>query len=170
MSQEKYVECLAKLRKVVYGDEVLSSDINEVNNCIKYSKNWLLDICNKYGIDPKYVYELDNYIAKLRYVTSGDIILPEDHNTIVDVLKKLRGILEKIEELVYKEGFEAGFEEGKKEAYPVIIEQYVSTVIPMGSVKTLASLQMYETYIKPFSEVKTFIELMPYNTVKILIL
>ena len=39
------------------------------------------------------VSELDSILAKLRYVKSGDIIIAEDHNDVVDALRKIRDIL-----------------------------------------------------------------------------
>jgi len=38
--------------------------------------------------------ELDNIIAKLRYVKYGDYVLSSDHNDLVDAVKKIREILE----------------------------------------------------------------------------
>jgi hypothetical protein len=37
--------------------------------------------------------ELDSILAKLRYVKVGDIIMAEDHNDVVDALRKIRNIL-----------------------------------------------------------------------------
>ena len=38
--------------------------------------------------------ELDNIIAKLRYVKYGDYVLSSDHNDLVDAVKKIREILD----------------------------------------------------------------------------
>jgi hypothetical protein len=48
-------------------------------------------------VDPL-IDKLDAVIATIRYVKSGDIIQPEDHNYIVDALKKARDIIAKMEE------------------------------------------------------------------------
>ncbi|RLC71985.1 MAG: hypothetical protein DRI26_03975 [Chloroflexi bacterium] len=37
--------------------------------------------------------ELDQIIAKIRYVKWGDYVLPEDHNYLLDAIKKIRDIL-----------------------------------------------------------------------------
>jgi len=41
---------------------------------------------------------LNNIMAKLRYVTKEDYILPEDHNLLVDCIKTIRNILNCIRE------------------------------------------------------------------------
>jgi hypothetical protein len=50
------------------------------------------------GVVDPLVDELDAIIAKIRYVKSGDIIQPEDHNYVVDALRKIRDIIAKMEE------------------------------------------------------------------------
>jgi hypothetical protein len=52
--------------------------------------------CPSERIDPL-VDQLDAIIAMIRYVRSGDIIQPEDHNYIVDALRRARDILAEIE-------------------------------------------------------------------------
>jgi hypothetical protein len=52
--------------------------------------------CPSERIDPL-VDQLDSILVAIRYVRSGDIIQPEDHNYIVDALKKARDILGEIE-------------------------------------------------------------------------
>jgi uncharacterized coiled-coil DUF342 family protein len=41
--------------------------------------------------------QLDSILAMIRYVKIGDIVEPEDHNYMVDALKKARDILSEIE-------------------------------------------------------------------------
>ena len=108
MSAKEMDSCLAKLRYVSEGDDVLAEDHNVPVDCIKVMRSWLSNICNTYGIDPSYVQELDPYIEKLRYVSSGDLILPEDHNTIVDALRKAREVIEKIETELYAKAYQEG--------------------------------------------------------------
>ena len=50
--------------------------------------------CEK--IDPL-IDQLDSILAMIRYVKMGDIVEPEDHNYMVDALKKARDILSEIE-------------------------------------------------------------------------
>jgi len=50
--------------------------------------------CEK--IDPL-IDQLDSILAMIRYVKTGDIVEPEDHNYMVDALKKARDILSEIE-------------------------------------------------------------------------
>jgi len=40
--------------------------------------------------------ELDEIIAKIRYVKWGDYVLPEDHNYLLDAIKKIRDILAQV--------------------------------------------------------------------------
>jgi len=40
--------------------------------------------------------ELDQIIAKIRYVKWGDYVLPEDHNYLLDAIKKIRDILAQV--------------------------------------------------------------------------
>jgi len=105
-----YDRHLSRLRYVKKGDWVLAEDHNAKVDCLKAAKEWLLNICKRYNIDPRYVYELDPYLEKLRYVKAGDTILSTDHNDIVDTLKKLREVLEKVEGLVYREGYSFYYE------------------------------------------------------------
>jgi len=95
---------------------VLVGDVNDVIDCLKTMRNWLLNICNKYNLDPKYVYELDEYISKLRYVAAGDIIEADDHNNIVDTLKKARDVIYNVEANVYNEGYQDGYSKGYQDA------------------------------------------------------
>ena len=115
MSAEEMDKCLDLLRYVKKGDYVLASDFNTIRQCLYIARDWLLKICEEFGIDPRYVYELDPYLERIRTVMFGDIIQPEDHNNIVDALKKLREILEKIEGLVYFEGYYEGYYIGFRE-------------------------------------------------------
>jgi hypothetical protein len=52
--------------------------------------------CPGERVDPL-VDQLDAIIAMIRYVRSGDVIQPEDHNYIVDALRRARDILAEIE-------------------------------------------------------------------------
>jgi hypothetical protein len=85
--------CLRKLRYVVYGAEVKSSDVNDVVECLKAMSIIFRDV--RKG-DPL-VDELDAIIKQIRYVRSGDVIKPEDHNFIVDALWKARDIIGRME-------------------------------------------------------------------------
>jgi len=100
MSAARMDECLKLLRYVKKGDYLLTQDINVPRECIFVARAWLEAIVKAYNLDPTYVYELDPYLKRLRYVRVGDILEPDDHNAIVDALKKLREVLEKIEALV----------------------------------------------------------------------
>lgn len=93
--------CLSKLRYVKYGDEVRASDVLAKLECLRSLRDTLKAKAAEMGcpserIDPL-VDQLDAIIAMIRYVRSGDIIQPEDHNYIVDALKKARDILGEIE-------------------------------------------------------------------------
>ena len=93
--------CLDKLRYVKYGDEVRATDVLTKVECLRVLRDTLKSRAAELGcpserIDPL-VDELDAIIAKIRYVRSGDIIQPEDHNYVVDALKKARDILAEIE-------------------------------------------------------------------------
>jgi hypothetical protein len=85
--------CIQKLRYVSSDTEVLSSDLNDITDCLKALSSVLRVAI---GGDPL-VDELDAIIAKLRYVRSGDVVEPDDHNLKVDAIKKARDILAKME-------------------------------------------------------------------------
>jgi len=99
-------------------------------------RNWLLNICNKYNLDPKYVYELDEYISKLRYVAAGDIIEADDHNNIVDTLKKARDVIYNVEANVYNEGYQDGYQKGYQDGYQKGLAEAVS--VESGIYKSVA--------------------------------
>jgi hypothetical protein len=89
------------LRYVKYGDEVRATDVLTKVECLRVLRDTLKSKAAELGcpserVDPL-VDELDAIIAKIRYVRSGDIIQPEDHNYIVDALKRARDILAEIE-------------------------------------------------------------------------
>jgi hypothetical protein len=93
--------CLQKLRYVKYGDEVRASDVLTKLECLKALRDTLKTKAAEMGcpserVDPL-VDQLDSILATIRYVRSGDIIQPEDHNYVVDALKKARDILAEIE-------------------------------------------------------------------------
>ena len=46
--------------------------------------------------------ELKAILDKIRYVKAGDFVLVEDHNYIVDALKKIKEILDNMEERIQK--------------------------------------------------------------------
>jgi len=122
MGKVDYVNYLNKLRKIpldcrekclgenffvnydycVNNCQVLTSDINNVNYCLRALKQWLLDIADKFGVDPSPIYELDYYLNRLKYVLAGDIISPEEHNSIVDTLYKARDVIEYLENEIRK--------------------------------------------------------------------
>lgn len=130
-------ECLQKLRKVKDGDYVLSSDVNDIIDCIHVARDWLLEICNEYGIDPKYVYELDPYLAKLRRVKYGEIIESSDHNNLVDTLFKLRDVIEDIEVKAWQDGYNEGYSSGysKGTEHPRAVLQI--TLEPTGMIREI---------------------------------
>jgi hypothetical protein len=89
------------LRYVKYGDEVRVSDVLTKLECLKALRDTLKAKATEVGcpserIDPL-VDQLDSIIAMIRYVRSGDIIQPEDHNYVVDALRRARDILAEIE-------------------------------------------------------------------------
>jgi hypothetical protein len=93
--------CLQKLRYVKYGDEVRASDVLAKLECLKALRDALKTKAAEVGcpserVDPL-VDQLDSIIAMIRYVRSGDIIQPEDHNYVVDALRRARDILSEIE-------------------------------------------------------------------------
>jgi hypothetical protein len=93
--------CLDKLRYVKYGDEVRASDVLAKLECLKALRDALKAKVAEMGcpserIDPL-VDQLDSIITMIRYVRSGDIIQPEDHNYVVDALRKARDILAEVE-------------------------------------------------------------------------
>jgi hypothetical protein len=85
--------CIQRLRYVSRDVEVLSSDLNAVTDCLKALSS-VLRVAT--GGDPL-VDELDAILSQIRYVKSGDVIQPEDHNLKVDAIKKARDILAKME-------------------------------------------------------------------------
>jgi len=87
-------KCIDNLYYVSVNTYVSSSDINTLVDCMKALSAVLRE---RVGDDPL-VDELDAIIAKMRYVTSGDTILPEDHNYLVDAIKKARDVLARMEE------------------------------------------------------------------------
>jgi hypothetical protein len=94
-------ECLQKLRYVKYGDEVRASDVLTKVECLKVLRDTLKTKASEMGcpserVDPL-VDQLDSILATIRYVRSGDIIQSEDHNYVVDALKKARDILAEVE-------------------------------------------------------------------------
>lgn len=93
--------CLERLRYVVEGDEVRSSDLNDKTECLRVIRDIITNIAGALsGIpDPPIedlINEFDAVLSQIRHVASGDVILPEDHNYVVDALKKLRDILDEI--------------------------------------------------------------------------
>jgi hypothetical protein len=85
--------CIQKLRYVSSDTEVLSSDLNDITDCLKALSSVLRVAI---GGDPL-VDELDAIIAKMRYVRSGDVVEPDDHNLKVDAIRKARDILSNME-------------------------------------------------------------------------
>jgi hypothetical protein len=93
-------ECLARLRYVKYGDEVLSSDHNTKVECLKLLRDRIVALADRLGVrglvDPK-LERLDVILAQLKYRTALDIIDPDDHNLLVDGLKVARDALAELE-------------------------------------------------------------------------
>jgi hypothetical protein len=86
--------CIQRLRYVSKDMPVESSDLNAVTDCLKALPSVLRTVI---GGDPL-VDELDAILSQIRYVKSGDVIQPEDHNLKVDAIKKIRDILAKMEQ------------------------------------------------------------------------
>jgi hypothetical protein len=89
------------LRYVSKDMPVESRDINLRVDCLKALRDALKTKATEFGcpsekVDPL-VDQLDSILAMIRYVRSGDILQPEDHNRIVDALRKARDILGEIE-------------------------------------------------------------------------
>jgi hypothetical protein len=97
-------ECLKRLRYVELGYEVTASDVNVKAECLRILKNEMATLARtaNVAVDPL-VDELDSILALIRYVKTGDLILPEDHNLVVDALRKARDILRIIEKTVTEE-------------------------------------------------------------------
>jgi hypothetical protein len=98
---ESFSNCVDSLRYVFYKTPVEARDVNTKAACLKLAREML----DKYRyklrmpaerVDPL-VDQLDSIISMIRYVKSGDIILPEDHNYVVDALKKARDIVSEME-------------------------------------------------------------------------
>jgi hypothetical protein len=98
---ESFSECVDSLRYVGYRTPVEARDVNTKAACLRLAREAL----DKYRyklrvpaerVDPL-VDQLDSIISMIRYVRSGDIIQPEDHNYVVDALRKVRDILAEIE-------------------------------------------------------------------------
>lgn len=141
MGKKEVDECINKLRYVKKGDYVLTRDINDVNDCIKKIANWMVEHLISYNIDPEFVYELDPYIYKLRYVKSGDIIEPEDHNNIVDTLKKMRDVMERVEAETYNKGYQDGYSKGYQDALKGInVVNVVEAVATSGIVEKITAV------------------------------
>ena len=93
--------CLSKLRYVSKDMPVESMELNLRVDCLKALRDVLKTKARELGcpseeVDPL-VDELDAILAKIRYVKAMDILLPEDHNYVVDALRKARDILGEIE-------------------------------------------------------------------------
>ncbi len=118
---------------------VLTEDLNNIIDTLHRARDWIQDITVKYNLDPKYVYELDSYLLYLTKVSTGDIILPEHHNRVVDTLYKIRDILEKIEGEVYNSGYQEGYTEGYNEGYLKGMEAGYSECLNVYRIKTKVS-------------------------------
>jgi hypothetical protein len=96
-------DCLARLRYVKYGDEVLSSDHNTKFECLRRLRDRIAGLADKLGVrsvvDPV-LGRLDAILALLKYRVALDIIDPEDHNLLVDGLKAARDALAELEAVV----------------------------------------------------------------------
>jgi len=86
-------QCLSILRYVSEGDQVFHDDIDKPVECLRA----LSIILRQLRPDDPFVDELDNILNKIPYVKSGDIIMPDHHNLIVDALKKARDVISRIE-------------------------------------------------------------------------
>jgi len=86
-------QCLSLLRYVSEGDQVFHDDINKPVECLRA----LSSLFRYFRPDDPLVDELDSILNKIPYVKTGDIIMPDHHNLIVDALKKARDILSRME-------------------------------------------------------------------------
>jgi hypothetical protein len=86
-------QCLSLLRYVSEGDQVFHDDINKPVECLRA----LSSLFRYFRPDDPLVDELDNILNKIPYVKTGDLIMPDHHNLIVDALKKARDILSRME-------------------------------------------------------------------------
>jgi len=86
-------QCLSLLRYVSEGDQVFHDDINKPVECLRALSNLL----RYFRPDDPLVDELDNILKKIPYVKTGDIIMPDHHNLIVNALKKARDIISRME-------------------------------------------------------------------------
>jgi hypothetical protein len=96
-------ECLARLRYVKYGDEVLSSDHNTKVECLRLLRDRIVGLAERLGVVglvSQKLGKLDAILAQLKYRTALDIIDPEDHNLLVDGLKAARDALAELEAVV----------------------------------------------------------------------
>jgi hypothetical protein len=95
-------ECLARLRYVKYGDEVLSSDHNTKVECLRRLRDRIVGLAERLGVrglvDPV-LGRLDVILAMLKYRVALDIVDPEDHNLLVDGLKVARDALAELESI-----------------------------------------------------------------------
>jgi hypothetical protein len=92
-------EALRRLRYVprypLPGSEVRSEDKNSIVDALKALSAECRARARMLG-DPL-VDQLDAAIARIRYLRTGDVYEPEDHNYIVDALKVARDVLAKME-------------------------------------------------------------------------
>jgi hypothetical protein len=86
-------QCLSLLRYVSEGDQVFHDDIDKPIECLRA----LSIILRQLRPDDPLVDELDSILSKIPYVKTGDIIMPDHHNLIVDALKKARDIISRME-------------------------------------------------------------------------
>ena len=86
-------QCLSLLRYVSEGDQVFHDDIDKPVECLRAFSI----IFRQLRPDDPLVDELDSILNKIPYVKTGDIIMPDHHNLIVDALKKARDIISRME-------------------------------------------------------------------------
>jgi len=101
---KSFGECVDSLRYVVEGMPIDSKDWDAIACCLRLAKDAIDKYRYKHGIaidvtDPL-IDELDAILTKIRYVRTGDIVEPEDHNLKVDALRKIRDILDRMEKTI----------------------------------------------------------------------
>jgi hypothetical protein len=101
---KSFGECVDSLRYVVEGMPIDSKDWDAITCCLRLAKDMIDKYRYKHGIaidvtDPL-IDELDAILTKIRYVMTGDIVEPEDHNLKVDALRKIRDILDRMEKTI----------------------------------------------------------------------
>jgi len=143
---------------------VLSSDLNTRVRCLTLLRDAIAERDPANPVLP----ELDQILAKIRYVKAGDVMLPEDHNLVVDFLRKareaieqlVREMAEELEELryalVYAQpvyGLTIGLD-----ASPLGMPPGLLNLVRVPSTVLLTRLSVYIGYTSPATELLVEVE------------